>query len=326
MGSEKSAAVAALASAHEADRRIAGVAAAARAVRELVEAGHMEIRLEVGGDTPPAPATLDDIERVRGPAAVAIARIARADAPYAVSTAWEIVRRTGKPGDGLVSRWINRPVSQRITLFLLHVPGVRPVHVTIFNALLAIVMAVVLLAPGGETGLMLGALLFQSASILDGVDGEIARATYRSSRSGAALDSAVDMATNLLFLVGITVNLALRDGDEIGWIGGWAILLVVAGAALIGGRARAGGAPLGFDLLKRSGRVRGPVGLVFWVVQTLSSRDCFAFLFLVLIIAGLERTALTIFSSVATLWFLYLLASLFAAPAGGRGAGFRGAA
>ena len=50
-------------------------------------------------------------------------------------------------------------------------------------------------------------------------------------------------------------------------------------------------------------------------MQTLSSRDCFAFLFMVLILAGLERTALSIFAGVTTLWFLYVLASLIPHPA-----------
>jgi CDP-L-myo-inositol myo-inositolphosphotransferase len=231
--------------------------------------------------------------------------------PAAVPKASEILRATARPSDGLVSRWLNRPISRRLSAIVLRVPGARPVHVTVFNALLSLTMVTVMFVPGGNTGLLLGGILFHAASVLDGVDGEMARATFRSSQSGAALDSAVDMATNLLFLVGITANLAWRDGDEIGWIGGWAILLVVVGASLIARRARAGGQPLNFDMLKRSGRVRGPVDLIFWIIQTLSSRDCFAFLYMVLIIAGFERIALSIFAAIATVWFPYLLISLW---------------
>lgn len=313
MGSEKSGEVIAFASALEADRRVAGVAAAARAVRGLVEAGIPVIRLRIGGPATLSPETLADIERLRDSASVRFetGSDVRTDGP-AVSS-WDIVRRTAKPGDGLVSRWLNRPISQRLTLLVLAVPAARPIHVTLFNAGLALVMAAALLA-GGGTGLLLGGILFHAASVLDGVDGEMARATYRTSISGAALDSAIDMATNLLFLVGITVNLALRDRDEIGWIGGWALLLVVIGSTLIGRRVRAGGGPLGFDLFKRFGPVRGAADLIYWTVQTLSSRDCFAFLFMVLIILGLERTALSIFSGVATLWIVYVLACLAPGP------------
>ena len=128
------------------------------------------------------------------------------------------------------------------------------------------------------------------------------------------------MATNLLFLAALTANLALRDGHAIGWIGGWGLALGAAGAMLIAWRVRADGAPLGFDLLKRRGRIRNVADLVFWVVQTLSSRDCFAFLFMVLILAGAERIALFIFAGVTTLWFVYVLASLIPLPRPFRGA------
>lgn len=308
MGSEKAAARIAFASAEVADRRVAGVAAAARAVRERIDRGDSRIRLGIGdGDI--AAATLADIERLRGDAVVEISRDgggAPGRYPY---SSWEIVRETGKAADGLVSRWLNRPISQRITWLLLHLPGARPLHVTIFNALLALVIFPVVLL-GGENGLIAGGILFQAASILDGVDGEMARATWRSSPLGATLDSVVDIATNLLFVSALTVNLALRDGGAIGWIGAWAVTLSVLGGLLIGLRARSGGAPVGFDLLKRRRRGGGFVGLVYWVVQVLTGRDCFAFLYMVLILAGLERTALIIYAAVGTIWFPYVLGSL----------------
>jgi phosphatidylglycerophosphate synthase len=321
MGSEKSAppGSAVFPSASEADRRIAGVAAAARAVKALADAGITEISLLIGDGATLAPATRPDIERLRGPASVAIAQGGGPATP--LPSAWEIVRATGKASDGLVSRRLNRPISQRITWLVLGIAGARPIHVTLFNALLALVMAAVTLA-GGAPGLIVGGMLFQAASILDGVDGEMARATFRASSQGATLDSIVDIATNLLFVAALTAHLALRDGPDIGWIGGWAVLISILGGLLIARRVRIGGGPIGFDLLKRSGRIGGPVDLVYWAVQTLTGRDCFAFLFMVLIIAGLERTALMIYAGVGTVWFVYVLASLLPRS----GAGYRGAA
>jgi CDP-L-myo-inositol myo-inositolphosphotransferase len=319
MGSEKSAPadIAAFASAADADRRIAGVAAAGRAVRALAEAGAGEICLRIGDGAPLAPGTIEDVERLRGDSAVAIE--GGEGVPAFLPSSWAIVRATGKAGDGLVSRWLNRPISQRITWLLLRLHGIRPGHVTIVNALLALAMIPVLLL-GGTTGLVLGGIMFQSASILDGVDGEIARATFRTSPAGAALDSAVDLATNLVFVSALTVNLALRDGDEIGWIGAWAVSLSILGGMLIARRVRAGGAPLGFDLFKRSVRIRGIADLIYWAVQTLTGRDCFAFLYMVLILGGLERTALMIYAGVGTIWILYVLASLLPIPRAFRGA------
>lgn len=309
LGSEKSGpAVAAFASAAAADHRIAGVAAAARAAKALADSGAGAIRLAIGDGASLARATIEDVDRLRGPISVTIGR---GEGPAAaLPTAWEVVRATGKPSDGLVSRWLNRPISQRITYAMLAIPGLRPVHVTIFNGVLAIIMFAVLLA-GGHAGLLAGGILFQAASIIDGVDGEMARATFRASASGATMDSVVDIATNLLFVFALTVNLALRDHDSIGWIGGWAVTLSILGGMLIAWRTRAGGGPLGFDLLKRSGtRIRSFVDLVYWAVQTLTGRDCFAFLFMVLILTGLERTALSIYAGVGTLWFLYVLTTL----------------
>jgi phosphatidylglycerophosphate synthase len=304
--------MAAFASGRDADRRIAGVAAAARAVRALADAGHADIRLRVADAEPLSPATTDDIERLRGSARVVI-EAGPVAGGTSLPSSWEIVRATGKSGDGLVSRWLNRPISQRITWLVLGIPAARPGHVTLVNAALALLM-IPLLVFGGEMGLLLGGILFHASSVLDGVDGEMARATFRTSPSGATLDSVVDIATNLIFVSALSVNLALRDGGAIGWIGGLAVLQAVLGGSLIAWRVRAGGAPLGFDLFKRSVRIRGAFDLIFWTVQTLTGRDCFAFLFMVLIIAGLERVALGIFAGVGTIWLLYVLVALIPIP------------
>jgi CDP-L-myo-inositol myo-inositolphosphotransferase len=312
-------AVIAFPSAAAADRLIAGVPAAARAVRGLAEDGAALITLRISDDVALAAATRGEIERLRGAAAV---RIEPGTGPAAASpTSWEIIRATGKPGDGLVSRWLNRPISQRITLLVLAIPGVRPIHVTVLTALIALPMVWCLLF-GGHAGLIAGAVLFQVASVVDGVDGEMARATWRTSAEGASLDSLVDMTINFLFVSGLTIHLALRDRDAIGWIGAWAIVAMIVGNVLIARRVRAQGAPLGFDLFKRrNARIGGLVDLVYLVVQVISSRDFFAFLYMVLTIVGLERVALCIFAGVAVIWFSYvLIASLLPAPGPYRGA------
>lgn len=311
-------AVTAFPSAAAADRPIAGVAAAARAVRLLADEGAASVVVRIGDGAAPSPATRADIERLRGAAEV---RVEPGSGPAtALPTAWELVRATGKPGDGLVSRWLNRPISQRITLLVLGFPGIRPIHVTIFNALIAVPMVLLLLF-GGHSGLILGAILFHAASVLDGVDGEMARATFRTSPDGATLDSVVDMTTNFLFVLGLTIHLAMRE-PVFGWIGGWGIVAMIVGNVVIARRVRAQGAPLGFDLFKRrNARIGGFVDLVYWVVQVLTSRDCFAFLFMALTLVGLERVALSIFAGVAAIWLPYvLLSTLLSAPRTYRGA------
>ncbi len=307
-GAEASPAVIGFAATAAANRRIAGVAAAARAVKAAADGGASEIRLLLADGSALAPATLDDIERLRGASTVAIAQGEAAAA--SLPSAWQVIRQTGKPSDGLVSRWLNRPLSQRISWALLHLfPSIRPIHITLFNALLALTLIPVL-ALGGHWGLILGGILFHAASVLDGVDGEMARATWRTSEAGATLDSIVDIATNLLFVTGLTINLALRDGGWIGWIGAWALILSIVGGALIAWRSRADRA-IGFDLLKRhEHKVRGPFDLIYWAVQTLTGRDCFAFLYMTLILVGLERVALYIYAGVGTIWISYVIVVL----------------
>jgi phosphatidylglycerophosphate synthase len=320
MGSEKSVrGIAGFATAAEASRNLAGVTAIGRVVHRLAAAGPREIEIRIADGEELSQAARADVERLRGGAAVAIRQGVAEALP--LPTPWEIVRATGKASDGLVSRWLNRPISQRITWLMLRLPGARPVHVTIFNALLALAMFPVVLV-GGEAGLVIGGILFQAASILDGVDGEMARATYRTSAKGATLDSAVDIATNLLFVSAISVHLALRDGDWIGWVGAWAVAVSLLGGLVIAWRSRALGGPLGFDLLKKSAPVRTPADAAYWAVQTLTGRDCFAFLYMVLIAAGLERTALSIYAGVGAIWFPYVLVTLLPRAR----ASFRGAA
>lgn len=312
--SEIAQARAGFASAADADRRLVGVAAAARTVRLLADQGASSISLAIADGLPLAAATRADIERLRGAANV---EVTNGEAPpVPLPRGWPIVRATGKTGDGLVSRWLNRPVSQRISWLLLHIDTARPIHVTVFNALLAVLIVLVMIL-GGHAGLVAGGIMFHLASVLDGVDGEMARATFRTTRRGATLDSAVDMATNFAFLLGLTVNLWLRGDTLFGAMGVWSITAMLIGNYLIARRTRAGGAPLGYDLLKRSGRIAGPVDLIYWLVQTLSSRDCFAFLFMGLILVGLEKVALSIFAGIAVIWFPYVLITLLLPPGAG---------
>jgi CDP-L-myo-inositol myo-inositolphosphotransferase len=309
--------VVAFARARDADRRIAGVAAAARVVHDLARAGITEAWLTLGPDAALAPATTADIERLRGAMQVTMARTGEAPAeitttPAPAMSAMAILRATVKPGDGIVSRHLNRPISQRISWVVLAIPGSRPIHATIASAVFAIILFWGMLA-GGKSGLILGAMLFQAASVIDGVDGEMARATFRATDCGKTLDSAIDMATNLLFLLGLTLHLGRHGGAFILWTGLWAVGAVTLGASLIAWRVRSGGGPLSFDLLKpRRTRPPGVARAVIRFFTFLTSRDFFAFAFMILILAGLAWTALCIFAAVATGWIAFVLGSLFA--------------
>ncbi|RLF22063.1 MAG: CDP-alcohol phosphatidyltransferase family protein [Thermoprotei archaeon] len=94
-----------------------------------------------------------------------------------------------KPTDGIISRYVNRKLSAPISLFIVeHNIPITPNHMTLISFLcaLASMMSFVLDMP------FLGGVLAQVTSVLDGVDGEIARLRNMKSSFGAYLDSVLD--------------------------------------------------------------------------------------------------------------------------------------
>jgi CDP-L-myo-inositol myo-inositolphosphotransferase len=224
-----------------------------------------------------------------------------------------VLRGTAKPSDGIVSRRINRPVSQAISRILLRIDGIRPWHMTAVTGAIAIAMAIALL--GRSYGaLMLAGLLFHLASVVDGVDGEIARATYRSSVGGATLDTAVDMATNLSFYLGFTMAMGRLYGPRLVELGSLTFLLALLGVGVMAWLARRIGQP-GFDFPKRFYIARFSSGFPRIIVAsfiTIMSRDFFAFAWAILILA---HAPLVIAYGLAFFSLLWLILILIAAPA-----------
>ena len=161
---------------------------------------------------------------------------------------------------------------------------------------------------GGAIGLIAGALLFQFASIVDGVDGETARATFRSSARGAMLDSMTDAATNLAFIAGVAFNLWTR-GDETAGIAGLAgAALLAAGSALLALQSRRDGGDFTFDALKTRVRSR-PSRLRQWLVW-ITMRDFYALAACIAILLGWSGILLFVFALVAAGWFTAVCAML----------------
>lgn len=226
-----------------------------------------------------------------------------------------IVASTGKPADGIISHYINRPVSRLLSRLILRFPGITPNHATFVAALLGIAMAGFLFL-GGLGGMYVGAVLFQIASIVDGVDGEIARATFRSSRLGAMLDSLTDAATNLAFFAGLSFNLLMR-GDQVGASAGFTgLILLSLGMILIGLRARRSDRPFTFDAVKERFGAR-PVRWKQWLTW-LTMRDFYAAAAAVCVLAGLATPMLVVFAAAASVWLLVTVKVLTSKPVADR--------
>ena len=325
MESEKSArppAIVSFASADQASRRIAGVAAVARVARQLVEAGPGPIWLAVPGGGPLTQAAMADLDRLVGSEVVQIVDKhllpelidqygipAEAVVAAPEMRASAILKATGKASDGPVSRWLNRPISRAISAVLLRLPGIRPLHATTGTALIALSMFTALML-GGAPGLIAGGLLFHAASVFDGVDGEIARATFRTSRAGAALDSIVDIATNIAFIAGVAVNLAAAGIPNALLAGGWGLALFLFGLLAMSLVAARDEGQFMLDQLKQlhRGRMSRSVALLARWATIVSSRDFFALLFALLILAGRPIGILYIFAAAATVWIAVVIA------------------
>lgn len=108
--------------------------------------------------------------------------------------------------DGIVSRHLNRRVSWRITKVILKSRfDVTPNQMSVVSFVTSILGGILLATPFP----VIGGSLVQLGSILDGCDGEIARATGRASKSGAVLDAILDRIADGLVILGMTAFVLL---------------------------------------------------------------------------------------------------------------------
>jgi phosphatidylglycerophosphate synthase len=110
-----------------------------------------------------------------------------------------------KPQDGFVSRFLNRPISSRITSLLVKFP----IHPTAFTASIFVLplVAGIFFLRGDYLSILMGAAIFQVFSILDGCDGEMARAKNLESKFGERLDNICDFLGSLIYVVALGTGL-----------------------------------------------------------------------------------------------------------------------
>lgn len=214
-----------------------------------------------------------------------------------------LLKATAKSEDGLVSRHLNRPMSRSISSILLRLPAVRPMHATAGTAFLAVLMFAALVL-GGEAGAIAGALLFHAASVFDGVDGEIARATHRTSAAGARLDSLIDAATNLAFLGGLSFNLYARGQAIAALAGLFGILALALGLWQLGSRSQSLGQPINFEAIKVQLRRSRPNSLLTNLLIWLTMRDFIAAACALAVLLGYAAETLCIFMFCASAWLV----------------------
>jgi len=109
----------------------------------------------------------------------------------------------GKATDGFVSRYFNRRISSRLTwLIVKHDVPLTPNQVSLVSFMLALSSF-----PFFMAGLYpLAGVIVQLSSIIDGVDGELARARGISSPVGGFIDSILDRFADAVIITGLILS------------------------------------------------------------------------------------------------------------------------
>ena len=205
-----------------------------------------------------------------------------------------------KPQDGFVSRFLNRPISRRVTSILLKFP-LRPNTWTISIFVLPLIASVFFLR-GDYVSVVIGAAIFQLFSVLDGCDGEIARAKNLESKFGERLDYLCDFAASLLYV--LALGLGLHRSSE-GIV--CAILITTNELLLRAGKSKTSVVSSTFHesfytrhraMIGHSGLLNLGERFVWWLFQ-LTKRDMAILVFLLLALLGLADWILNLWTVVA---------------------------
>jgi len=116
-----------------------------------------------------------------------------------------------KISDGPISRYLNRPISTKISKLLLK-KRITPNQISFFSFILSILGALLFFL-GGYVNLLIGGILAQVSSIIDGCDGEIARLKFQVSEFGGWYDAVLDRYADAFLLFGLTYYVYLPNGN-----------------------------------------------------------------------------------------------------------------
>jgi phosphatidylglycerophosphate synthase len=233
-------------------QQVAGLPVAERALRELGRRRGLRVVVASDGSIPlPGLPARPDVELrpVEGPDAVA----ALARELGAIVVGADVVRVPSQPleggvrvadagsrraaedavyadllrGDlGLTARWLNKPLSIRLTRALLARLPVTPNQITLAAAAVGLA-GCALIASGRGAVMAAGFFLQHLQSVLDGCDGELARVRFQQSELGAWLDTAADDLLSVLVPVALGAGLFVAAGDR------WALGVGVAAGAML---------------------------------------------------------------------------------------------
>jgi phosphatidylglycerophosphate synthase len=236
------------------------------------------------GSPPPTGARPERVDVVAG--------IELVDADARARAEWALIRRLNKSFEGPIDALINWRFSMRITRLLARRSlAVTPNHVTMVSILVGLAGAA-FATWGTYAGFAIGGVLLELNSILDSVDGELARLRYQFSKLGQWLDNVSDDVVDNVFVVAV--------GHALGGLWWWLALGAAGGRVVVS-------AITYVDVYRRTGT--GDVYAFRWFFETakatsnevydrtslltyvrsLGRRDTFVFVWMVACVAGVPE-------------------------------------
>jgi len=208
---------------------------------------------------------------------------------------------------GIVARHLNKPISFRITRYLLCRLPFSPNQVSVAAALVGLCGAA-LVAVGQHWLMVAGFFLAHAQSVLDGCDGELARVRFQQSKIGEWLDTFIDELLNVALFASTGIGIWRQSGSTLALTVGLAaagihvFYDVVALTELV--HQGQGGELMRIrwwltgevDMKSRAQRKRGDL---LFIAHGLTRRDFFVFAFLIYAVAGVPAFALAHASIIA---------------------------
>jgi phosphatidylglycerophosphate synthase/ribosomal protein S15P/S13E len=226
-----------------------------------------------------------------------------------------LIRNLTKPTDGWASRNLNRPISTRISRVLVYT-GITPNQFTFITGLLAFI-PVYFVLKGGYWNWLIGAAIYHLASVLDGVDGEIARLKMLSSKFGQWLDTIFDFASMFAVLIALVISVQNPVHDQpffiqkAGYVAMWAAIGAIVSILIYTIRHKRGGTfYIPYTYLSSESRW----AKILQKVNNIGKRDFYIFFFLLLAIVGQFPFALVYVAVMAVLVFFLSLQTHFTKP------------
>lgn len=112
----------------------------------------------------------------------------------------KILKNAISPQDGIIAKKINRKISLRITKIIVKT-RLTAIQLSLISFVLGLFSAIffILRLP------LVAGIIAQLSSILDGVDGEIAKVKFQSSEFGSYLDSILDRYADAFVIIGMSI-------------------------------------------------------------------------------------------------------------------------